>query len=131
VIEVQDFHRGGEVQPAQLPNPRRSVADEDDFPCASHAPALGFGAHSQAKGFGGLETADIGRGGKITFRAALLIAAGLGEDGAQFDRFQVAHPLPGKILPHRPQEGLGFPEARLMDFRRLEFFLPSGCAWVN
>ena len=57
-------------------------------------------------------------------RPASVFGDGLAQP--QFDRLQVAHALPGEILPHQLQERLGFPEALGGNFRRLEFFLLSG-----
>src|SRR6266403_6288007 len=85
VIKIQDFNRAGEVEPAQFPNPGGSVADENDFLRPAQAPAAGFGSNAQTKGLGRLEAADISGGSKIAFGPAFLIAAGLGEDSAQFD----------------------------------------------
>lgn len=42
MIKVQDFHRSGEVEPPQFPNPGRAVADEDDLARPSDAPAPGL-----------------------------------------------------------------------------------------
>ena len=51
----------------------------------------------------------------------------------QLDSFQIAHPLPGKILANQLQEGFGFLESFGLDFRALKFFLRPGSAsasWV-
>jgi hypothetical protein len=59
--------------------------------------------------------------------------AGVLEEGfaqAQFDGFEVADTLAGEGVANEVQEGVGFAELRVGDFRRLEcFFFESG--WVS
>src|SRR5271169_1022 len=85
MIEVQDFHRCGEAEPPQFPNPSRAVADEDDLARPSDAPASSLLPNADAKGFGGLEAAHVGGGGVIALGPAFLVTTGLGENRAQLD----------------------------------------------
>ena len=59
VIEVQDFHRSGEGEPPQFPNPGRAVADEDDLARPSDAPGASLLAHRSQEGLGFLEAPGL------------------------------------------------------------------------
>ena len=85
MVKVQNENGQGEVDPCQLPNPSRAVADKDHFGGPGQPAPQSFRPDARAKIRRVLKTAGVGGGGMIAHRQTLLVGLGLGEDGAQLD----------------------------------------------
>jgi len=115
----------------------------DDEPHGRGLAVEGVGGDERVVQFG-LRVEAAG-GGEFAFLSGLIGAGGRGGDGhghgggrlvfaqAKFDSFEVADTLAGEGLANEVQEGVGFAELRVGDFRRLEcFFFESGWAsWAR
>src|SRR6516225_12092570 len=84
VVEIDDLHRAGEVFVGEIPDPLRSVADDDLLFSAAPASLPGFHIKPFAKLLGGLDGTDVSRGVRIANGEAFLVPSSLGEHATQF-----------------------------------------------
>jgi len=79
VVEAGDLGGDGEVLVSEVPDSGRAVAEDDELADVLAAAAARLGVYELAEPGGGLEGGQVGRGARVTDRAAVVIEGGLGE----------------------------------------------------
>src|SRR5215471_15824196 len=73
VVEVHDLGGFGEVLIGEVPDPYRAVAEDHQLADVPGAAPVRFGGHEHPELAGGVEGSQVGRGARVTHRAAVLI----------------------------------------------------------
>jgi len=83
VVKVEDLDGGGEVESCVFPDPRGTVAKEDDDSGLGESAPDGFGAELLSTGAAVAQGADIAGGAGVAHGVPILVGGRLGEDAAE------------------------------------------------
>jgi hypothetical protein len=85
VVKIQNEKGRREINPRQLPNPSRALADKNHFGGAGRSTSQAFGPDARAQIGRALKTSAMAGGSMIADGPPFLVGFGLGKDGSQFD----------------------------------------------
>lgn len=85
VVEVHDLGGFGQDAGGEVPDPVRSIAEDDELADVVAAPAEGFGVYQGGELIGWGEGAQVAGRVGVAHRPAFGVYAGLGEQAGEFD----------------------------------------------
>ena len=100
VVEIDDVHRRGEAGLGQIPNPGRTIAEDNRRGGALESPSGRLGGYPHGELLRGLDGPHVGGRGRVTKRPAFRTEGGLREDTAELRLAVLA--VPSAALPARP-----------------------------